>query len=443
MTRVITYGTFDLFHNGHYRLLQRAKALGDYLIVGVTTETFDKNRGKLSVVDSLLTRIENVKSTGFADEIIVEEYVGQKVNDVQRYNIDIFAIGSDWLGKFDYLNEYCKVVYLERTKNVSSTDLRKSKYHVHRVGIIGNGRIANRFVPEAKFVSGVNVQNIYNPRFESAERFAKKWEIVPFDDLEKFFNETDLVYIASPHETHYDYIKSALEHGKHVLSEKPMVLKKSQADELFNLAQKNNLMLFEGIKTAYCPGFNKLLGVARSGRIGTIRNIEACFTKLEDKTKRELTNLNFGGSLLELGSYVLLPILKLFGTDFESLNFETINGENGLDIFTKVSMRFPNGLATATCGLGVKSEGRLLISGTEGYIVVAPPWWKTTYFEVHYEDPNRVDKYNETFLGDGLRYELSDMVAQINGTDTANFKLTFKESVALAEIMEKFLSSSR
>ena len=73
ITRVITYGTFDLFHEGHYRLLQRAKALGDYLIVGVTTESYDKARGKLSVVDSLMTRIENVKKTGFADEIIVEE----------------------------------------------------------------------------------------------------------------------------------------------------------------------------------------------------------------------------------------------------------------------------------------------------------------------------------------------------------------------------------
>lgn len=160
MKRVITYGTFDMFHSGHYRLLQRAKALGDYLIVGVTTENFDKNRGKLGVVDSIVKRIENVKNTGFADEIIVEEYVGQKIIDVQRYNIDIFAIGSDWLGKFDYLNEYCKVVYLERTKDISSTALRKEKYRVHRVGIIGNGRIATRFVPEAKFVSGVNVRNV-------------------------------------------------------------------------------------------------------------------------------------------------------------------------------------------------------------------------------------------------------------------------------------------
>lgn len=443
MIKVITYGTFDMFHEGHYRLLKRAKALGDYLIVGVTSESFDKNRGKLGVVDSLVTRIESVKKTGLADEIIVEEYAGQKVIDVQRYGIDIFAIGSDWVGKFDYLKKHCNVVYLERTKNISSTELRKIKYHVHRVGIIGNGRIANRFIPEAKFVSGVNVQNVYNPRLESAQRFAEKWDINAFDDLEKFYETTDLVYIASPHQTHFDYIKSSLEHGKHVLCEKPMVLKKSQAEELFDLASKNNLILFEGIKTAHCPGFNKLLSIASGGKIGAVKNIEACFTKLENKNFRELTDESYGGSFLELGSYVMLPIFKLFGTKFNSVNFETINAEHGLDIFTKASFSFPAGLATATCGLGVKAEGRLMISGTEGYIVAAPPWWKTTYFEIHYEDPNRVEKYNETFLGDGLRYELSDMVAHINGLEKMNFKLSAEESIAMAEIMEKFISTER
>ena len=240
LVKVITYGTFDLFHEGHYRLLQRAKALGDYLIVGVTTEGFDKNRGKLGVVDSLVTRIENVKNTGFADEIIVEEYVGQKFSDVQRYNVDIFAIGSDWVGKFDYLNDYCKVVYLERTKNISSTTIRKTKYHVYRVGIIGNGRIANRFIPEAKFVSGVNVQSVYNPHFESAKLFADKWDINAYDNLDKFYDSVDLVYIASPHNTHYEYAKSALEHGKHVLCEKPLVLHKSQSEELFKYAEQKN-----------------------------------------------------------------------------------------------------------------------------------------------------------------------------------------------------------
>ena len=124
MVKVITYGTFDLFHEGHYRLLKRAKALGDYLIVGVTTESFDKARGKLNVIDSLMTRIENVKKTGFADEIIIEEAVGQKFSDIKKYHVDIFTVGSDWVGKFDYLKEYCQVVYLERTKDISSTMLQ-------------------------------------------------------------------------------------------------------------------------------------------------------------------------------------------------------------------------------------------------------------------------------------------------------------------------------
>ena len=115
MTKVITYGTFDLFHEGHYRLLQRAKALGDYLIVGVTTEAYDLTRGKLNVIDSLMTRIENVRRTGFADEIIIEESSGQKFNDIIKYQIDIFTVGSDWVGAFDYLKDYCQVVYLERT----------------------------------------------------------------------------------------------------------------------------------------------------------------------------------------------------------------------------------------------------------------------------------------------------------------------------------------
>ena len=441
MTRVITYGTFDLFHEGHYRLLQRAKELGDYLIVGVTTEAYDKARGKLNVVDSLVTRIENVKKTGFADEIIIEETQGQKVNDIRKFQIDIFAIGSDWVGVFDYLKDYCRVVYLERTKNISSTMLREQNSPIQRIGIVGTGRIAERFIREARLVSGVSTQGVYNPHTESAVKFAEKWEIDSYQNLEEFFEAVDIVYIASPHETHYQYIYTALEHGKHVLCEKPMVLVKKQAEELFAYAKEKNLILFEGIKTAYCPGFNKLLGIACSGMIGSIRNVEACFTKLEKQDSRELTDQVYGGSFTELGSYVLLPVLKLLGKDFTSLQFDTITGENGLDIFTRVSLKFPTGIATATCGLGVKSEGRLLIAGTKGYIVVEAPWWKTTYFEVHYEDATKVEKYSETFLGDGLRYEISDFLSMINGNSISEFKLTRGESVALSGIMEQFMKA--
>ena len=438
MVKVITYGTFDLLHEGHYKLLQRAKQLGDYLIVGVTTEEYDQARGKLNVMDSLMTRIENVKKTGFADEIIVEESQGQKFRDIQKYNIDIFVVGSDWTGIFDYLKDYCKVIYLERTKNISSTMLRAQMTPIQRIGIIGTGRIANRFITEAALVSGVNAQGVYNPHTKSAKLFAHKWGIDAYEDIEKFFDMSDMVYIASPHETHYGYIKQALEHDKHVLCEKPMCLNKAHAEELFKLAKEKRLVLIEGIKTAYCPGFAKLLGIACGGTIGSIRNVEACFTKLEDENNRELKDVNYGGSFTELGSYCLPPALKIFGHAYEDIRFESIKDENGIDIFTKAYLRYPNGLATATCGLGVKSEGKLLISGTRGYITADAPWWKTNYFEVHRENPDDVEKFSERFLGDGLRYEISDMLSMINGDKKKYFKLTRGDSVALAGILEKF-----
>ena len=106
MIKVITYGTYDVLHYGHIRLLERAKMLGDYLIVGVTSDDFDKSRGKINVQQTLEERVDAVRATGLADKIIIEEYEGQKIDDIKKYDIDIFTVGSDWIGKFDYLNEY-------------------------------------------------------------------------------------------------------------------------------------------------------------------------------------------------------------------------------------------------------------------------------------------------------------------------------------------------
>lgn len=152
MTKVITYGTYDLLHYGHIRLLERAKALGDYLIVGVTADDFDKTRGKINVQQSLMERVLAVKKTGLADEIIIEEYEGQKIDDILRYNVDIFTVGSDWKGKFDYLNEYCKVVYLDRTQGVSSTELRSQKRLV-KMGLVGDTGIFEKYRQEAAFAN--------------------------------------------------------------------------------------------------------------------------------------------------------------------------------------------------------------------------------------------------------------------------------------------------
>lgn len=441
MKKVITYGSFDLFHEGHYKLLQRAKALGDYLIVGVTTEHYDQSRGKMNVVDSLMERIENVKKTGFADEIIIEDHVGQKVEDILKYGIDVFTVGSDWTGVFDHLKQYCEVVYLERTKDISSTMLRAKNYSIIRLGIIGTGRIAKRFVPEAKYVSGINVECVYNPHTESARKFAEKFELNNwYDSLDKLWEGLDAVYIASPHETHYGYIKEALLHKKHVLCEKPMVLSGTEAAELFALAEERGCVLMEAIKTAYCPGFSQLLGVVKSGVIGQVYDVEACFTKLENPASREMTDVNYGGSFTELGSYALLPIVKILGVHYQDVRFESFYNELGIDIYTKAYFRYENAVATAKVGLGVKSEGQLIISGTKGYIVVEAPWWKTKSFEVRYENSNLNEKYFTKFLGEGLRYEISDFVSAINGNFAKINKISQDDSAIVAQVMEMFLN---
>lgn len=441
MKKVITYGSFDLFHEGHYNILKRAKELGDYLIVGVTTEQYDETRGKLNIVDSLAERIENVRKTGFADEIIVEDHLGQKVEDIQKHNIDIFTVGSDWEGKFDFLKEYCDVVYLPRTQNVSSTLLRQNGRPIIRVGIIGTGRIATRFMKESHFVSGCSINSVFNPNVQSAENFAKTFEVGIFtDNFDKFLEQVDAVYIASPHGTHYEYAKKCLENKKHVLSEKPLVFFKERAVELYDLAKKNKCVLLEAIKTAYCPGFSQLIGLARSGVIGSIRDVEATFTRLTNPAGREQCDEVHGGGFTEYGTYTLLPIIKLLGKDFEDVQFSSILAENGVDLYTKAFFKYKNGMALAKTGVGVKSEGQLVIAGTKGYILAPSPWWLTREFEVHYEDATKVDKYATTFLGDGLRYELSDFIYSINGYGSREYKLTSGESIAMAEIYEKFLS---
>ncbi len=374
MKKVITYGTFDLFHQGHYNLLKRAKELGDYLIVGVTTEHFDEARGKVNVIDSIMDRIENVKKTGLADMIIVEDHEGQKIEDIQKYGVDIFTLGSDWVGTYDYLKSFCQVVYLDRTPSISSTVLRKDRFKIVRTGIVGTGRIVPRFMSETKFVSGISVECAYNPVGNNVEAFAKKHDITVYtNSYEEFLSNVDAVYIASPNETHYEYAKMALEAGKHVLSEKPLAFTKAESQELYGIAQENGVVLMEAIKAAYCPGFQQLINAAKSGKIGDIIDVEANFTRLASLGSRERTDARYGGAFLEFGPSTLLPVIKLMGGDYKELHIDTLTDDNGVDIYTKVNIKYDNGFATMRTGVGVKTEGQLVVSGTKGYIIAPSP----------------------------------------------------------------------
>lgn len=441
LRKVITYGTFDLFHDGHRRLLERARELGDYLIVGVTTEQYDIQRGKLNVVDSLIKRIDNVRNFGVADKVIIEEKEGQKIEDIQKYGAQVFTVGSDWRGKFDYLKEYCQVVYLDRTKCISSTKLRLMRHQVVRLGIVGSGRIARRTLDEVKFVSGVNATAVYNPNKASADKFAQTFELYSYSGSYKaFLEKIDAVYIATPHDTHYDYTKRALIAGKHVLCEKPFVLKKSEAQELFDLAYKQKLVLMEAIKTAYAPGFLNLISTVKSGKIGKIYDVEGAFTKLVPYSEnvREYDQ-KVGGSFTELASYPLLPIIKLLGHQYDKLYFDWFNNDHGVDVYAKVYFKYGDMLATAKTGIGVKSEGQLIISGTKGYILVKSPWWLIKNFEVCYENTLENEIFSAPFPGYGMRYEMADFIKNVNEYEMRNYKLSRADSIALAGIMEKFL----
>ena len=439
MKRVITYGTYDLLHEGHINLLRRAKALGDYLIVGVTNDSFDRERGKLNVRNNVLERVEAVKSTGFVDKVIIEDYVGQKIDDVLKYDVDIFAIGSDWEGKFDYLKEFCEVVYLPRTEGVSSTMLRAESEVMVNIGVVGCGRIAERFIPEAAKVDAARINAIYDISREAAEAVASDPSII-CNSYEELVERVDAVYIATPHLAHYQQAKYALQHGRHVLCETPMVLRKEEAEELFALAKERNLVLLEANKTAYCPAFNHLITLIKSGLIGDVVGIDASESKLwgDDKLKRELDPEQAGGSLYEMGSYPLLPIFKLLGINHQNINLYSRRNSNGVDVYTRGIIRYQNALASFQLGLGVKTEGNLVISGTKGYAYVPSPWWKTDYFELRYEDQNQNKKYFYKWDEPGLRYEIQEFVSCIINHRSTSARLTPAESIAMADIMQQF-----
>mgnify|MGYP002234175363 FL=1 len=171
--------------------------------------------------------------------------------------------------------------------------------------------------------------------------------------------------------------------------------------------------------------------------------MEACFTRLTDPGLRERTDAAYGGGFTEFGSHTLLPIMKLMGTNYKEVRIDSIKDENGIDLYTKASFVYDHGMALSKSGVGVKSEGQLLISGTKGYILAESPWWLTQYFEVRYEDPSKKDRYFSKFLGQGLRYEISDFAYMIHGHQGRSYKFTEEESIAIAGVMEEFLEKRR
>lgn len=313
-----------------------------------------------------------------------------------------------------------------------------------RIGIIGTGRIAARFADTALTgIESTYISCVYNPREESAVRFIQQHNIQACTaDWDEFVDNIDAAYVASPHETHYEYSRKLLLSGKHVLCEKPAALKKEHVRELIDIAQNNQLVYMEALKTAYCPGYKALIKIAESGRIGRIVEVEAAFSRLTPLNTREYKDDDCNGSFLEFGSYTLLPVLTLLGCEYDDVTFRTVRAQNGVDVYTKAFIEYKDEYIDKTAivktGLGAKTEGQLVVTGTNGYILAKSPWWLTKEFEVRYENPGKIERYRFGYEGTGLCYEVREFVHRIKNKDKKTVDISDNISIAMAGVMERF-----
>lgn len=427
MKKVITYGTFDLFHKGHYNIIKRAKELGDYLIVGVTSESYDIERGKLNVRDSLIKRIENVRETGLADEIIIEEYQGQKVSDIIKYDIDVLVVGSDWKGKFDYLRNYCDVIYLERTKNISSTKLR-SEGIIFNMGIVTDDTKDNGFVQESKYVSGVHVERVFSESEETAKAFCEKYELDScWNDYDEFLSDVDIVYIRSKLSKRADYIERALKQGKYVISDSPMTLSSDRLRHLFEIARENEVVLIDRITLVYLRAFNQLVWLVHSNLVGELVSVKCAISQ---------DDFEGGRTFNETVCTAICAVLKLLGRNCLEVKTNAVRDQNGKFVYDMISMKYANALATIEIGTTVDIENELVIIGSNGRVTIPNDWWNTGYFEANIEGKEFLKRYSFNFEGNGFRYLLQELMIMIRDKRTECTRLFYDESLKIIEILE-------
>ena len=428
MKKVITYGTFDLFHQGHYNILKRAKEYGDYLIVGVTGETYDISRGKLSVRDTLATRIENIQKTGLADEIIVEEYLGQKISDIIKYDIDTFVIGDDWKGKFDHLSRYCNMVYLERTKGISSTKIREENFKKYNIGVIIDIPDDNDIINQSKLVNGFEVDGVYATNEYILKAFQEKYSVEKsYTNLNELLDKSDIIYVRCSIEKREHYVRCALEQRKHVICDSPVTFQSEKLNDLFELAQRQKVILIENLKMVYIYVFNQLLWMTQGGLIGRILSFNCAISK-NDQYR---SNLFF-----DLSSLALVPRLTIMGLNYrhpESL----VKKYNGSIEFASMNFLYEDARAVINVGNNIRVENKLEIIGEEGTIRMSGDWWRAKNFEVYRPDFAEPQVYNTNFDGNGFKYLIKAISTMLSNNRIESMGVFKDESLKISKILEE------
>lgn len=424
-----------MLHKGHIRLMERAKSLGDYLIVGVTSDSFDRGRGKLNVFQPLSDRMNAVLATGIPDKVVVEEFQGQKISDIRKYGVDVFAIGSDWEGKFDYLNEYCEVVYLPRTVGVSSTELRSERMTVLRLCCIGATHVTGWMVDECERVAGAEISGIVPLEGQDTAFLSGGSDRLVSDDADSLLASSDAAYVQAGIDARAGIIRELLDAGLHVLCEGAPAVSVAEAEALYDTARARGLVLMEANKTLYFPAFERLRLLVASGVVGEVKDIRASNSHINPSVDRLDPRR---GTFYDLAPYVTLPPLALLGREWRDVRL-TCQYEGEYCTWARLDLLYPGATATLCAGQGVKTENDLVVTGTGGYIYVPAPWWKTEYFEVKGEDLRDTRKHYYECAGTGLRYELFEFVRRISEGDTGAPPMRpAEDSLAVVGLIEKF-----
>lgn len=419
-----------MFHRGHYNILKRAKEHGDYLIVGVTGESYDIERGKLNVRDSLAKRIRNVEDTGFADEIIIEEYQGQKINDILQYGVDVFVIGSDWRGKFDHLSQYCEVVYLERTKDISSTQIRETSERIFNIGIATNDPSDNHLTKEALYVSGVHVRSAFSGNEQVLEEMRDAYELGSFhSDYDAFLDDVDIVYVKNGIENRLDLIERAICAGKHVIAEPPFTLSQAEARRIFELATEHGVLVTERVTVAFLRAFTQMIWFLHGGIIGDVVSVKIAMGGKEFES----------AELLQMQGYALYAAMKILN-ERDIVNRSSINvGCNG-GFYNVITLSYPNKVATIELSSCVTLDNGLVVYGTKGTIRVPSDWWNFGYYEIEIDGNPYPKRYSFNFEGNGFRYILQDMLIAIKMGRSSIAKYSFDEMSLLAGVLNEMMS---
>jgi choline-phosphate cytidylyltransferase len=289
-------------------------------------------------------------------------------------------------------------------------------------------------------VNGIHVAGICTDSIELMSEAIRNLPVIT-NSYEELLDAVEAVYIRSQPAEHYHQIRQALERGKHVICESPLVLNREECEELQQLAKDKNLILMEAIKTAYATAYSRLLLLIKSGSIGRVVSVDATCTSIREiDVDDPLDVKRIWDGIHEWGPTGLLPVFQILGTEYQDKRVVVRyrDPEQKHDSFVKTDFIYADAVASVKTGNGVKSEGELVISGTKGYVYVPAPWWKTDYFEVRYENPAENRRCFYQLDGEGIRYELVAFAGAVEKRkDTSNIAPAVTR--AIAGVMEDFL----